>query len=26
MYTPEHNLAMLNEIYADAIAAERRDA
>jgi glycosyltransferase involved in cell wall biosynthesis len=26
MYTPERNLAMLNEIYADAIDAERRDA
>lgn len=26
MYTPERNLAMLNEIYADAIAAERTDA
>jgi glycosyltransferase involved in cell wall biosynthesis len=26
MYTPERNLAMLNEIYADAIESERRDA
>jgi glycosyltransferase involved in cell wall biosynthesis len=26
MYTPERNLTMLNEIYADAIDSERRDA